>query len=279
MLKVINSLSEYNDLYNKYVGQRKLSGYTNFFVNKDKLTVYIVQHKIKYAVLEDVLFLFVDQDEFYKMYFLGLHDKVNRIPKADKSICCDIYEQHKNDTHIKYIHEIFQNNQFIIDEAYEQVRLSYGSLNKIVSKYLNKNIKKLKKENLVFSDVRLEDCFQVETLIKENMGIYNKLSIEDESLQNQIRNHNVVGVYDKDDLIAVYYFTEKAGRVIVKKNYRGKNLSVLLRMYFAIQSRWNNSSRVCYGWVGSSNISSKIAFERLFAVYTGKIKYRYIKKI
>lgn len=279
MLKLISSLSEYNDLYSKYVVQKKLSGYTNFFINKDNLTTYIVQQKIKYTVLDNVLFLFVDQDEFYKMYFFGFHDKIEKIPEVDKEICCDIYEQHKNDVRIRYIHEVLKNNKFVINKTYEQVRLSYGNLNKMVSKYLNKNIKKLQKENLVFSDVKAEDSSRVEFLIKDNMGIYNKLSIEDESLQNQIKNHNIVGIYDRDNLIAMYYFTEKASRAIVHKNYRGRNLSVLLRMYFANQGRWKNSSKICYDWVGLSNVSSKIAFERLFAVYTGKIKYRYIRVI
>ena len=119
----------------------------------------------------------------------------------------------------------------------------------------------------------------MERLIVDYMGKYNKLSIEDEDWQEQIRDNNVVGIYVADNLIAVYYFTEKASRIVVEKNYRGQNLSVYLRMHFASQIRWESSSKNQYDWAEADNIFTKITFAKLFAIYTGKTKYRYVKTI
>ena len=127
--------------------------------------------------------------------------------------------------------------------------------------------------------VSLNDKSEVERLIVDYMGKYNKLSIEDEDWQEQIRDNNVVGIYVADNLIAVYYFTEKASRIVVEKNYRGQNLSVYLRMHFASQIRWESSSKNQYDWAEADNISTKITFAKLFAIYTGKTKYRYVKTI
>ena len=148
-----------------------------------------------------------------------------------------------------------------------------------VSKYLEENKWKLYENNMRIGTVSLNDKSEVEQLIVDYMGKYNKLSIEDEDWQEQIRNNNVVGIYVADNLIAVYYFTEKASRIVVGKNYRGQNLSVYLRMYFASQIRWAISSKNQYDWAEANNISTKITFAKLFAIYTGKIKYRYVKTI
>ena len=145
--------------------------------------------------------------------------------------------------------------------------------------YEQQNNRKLYENNMRIGTVSLNDKSEVEQLIVDYMGKYNKLSIEDEDWQEQIRNNNVVGIYVADNLIAVYYFTEKASRIVVGKNYRGQNLSVYLRMYFASQIRWAISSKNQYDWAEANNISTKITFAKLFAIYTGKIKYRYVKTI
>lgn len=126
-------------------------------------------------------------------------------------------------------------------------------------------------------NISCDEKDKFEQLVINNMGKYNGLSIEDEIWEEQIKNSNVVGIYVLDKLIAAYYFTEKAGRIVVEKAYRGKNLSVLLRMYFAAQNRWKNSSKNHYDWVERNNMASKITFEKLCAVYTGKVKDRYVK--
>ena len=159
------------------------------------------------------------------------------------------------------------------------MRLSYGNLHTISFKYLEENKWKLYENNMRIGTVSLNDKSEMEQLIVDYMGKYNKLSIEDEDWQEQIRNNNVVGIYVADNLIAVYYFTEKASRIVVGKNYRGQNLSVYLRMYFASQIRWAISSKNQYDWAEANNISTKITFAKLFAIYTGKIKYRYVKTI
>lgn len=121
-----------------------------------------------------------------------------------------------------------------------------------------------------------DDKSAVEKLIADNIGEYNGFSVEDDDWGKQVKNENVVGLYHDEELIAVHYFTPKASRGIVANKYRGKNLSVLLRMYFASQKRWEDSTANQYDWVGVDNISSKKAFEKLLAIYTGKVKYRYI---
>ena len=130
---------------------------------------------------------------------------------------------------------------------------------------------------MYIKNLNYDDKDKFEQIVINNIGMYDGLSIEDELWEEQIKNNNVVGIYILDNLIAVYYFTEKASRIIVEKDYRGKNLSVLLRMYFAAQNRWKNSSKNHYDWVERNNMASKITFEKLCAVYTGKVKDRYVK--
>ena len=272
MLKTIKSLSEYEQLYNEYVTEGHVRGYLNYFISKKNISAYINEEKIKYAVVDGTLFLFADQGNYYKMYFWRLTAKTKSLPDADKEICCDIYEQQNNNFTVNVLHQLFIENNYECKQKYEQVRLSYGNLHTISFKYLEENKWKLYENNMRIGTVSLNDKSEVEQLIVDYMGKYNKLSIEDEDWQEQIRNNNVVGIYVADNLIAVYYFT-------VGKNYRGQNLSVYLRMYFASQIRWAISSKNQYDWAEANNISTKITFAKLFAIYTGKIKYRYVKTI
>lgn len=79
---------------------------------------------------------------------------------------------------------------------------SYGNLHTISFKYLEENKWKLYENNMRIGTVSLNDKSEVEQLIVDYMGKYNKLSIEDEDWQEQIRNNNVVGIYVADNLIA-----------------------------------------------------------------------------
>lgn len=279
MLKTVKSLSEYEQLYNQYVTEGHMRGYLNYFISKKNISTYINEEKIKYAVVDETLFLFADQGNYYKMYFWSLTAKTKILPDADKEICCDIYEQQNNNFTVNVLHQLFIGNNYVCKQKYDQVRLSYGHLHTISFKYLEDNRWKLTEFNMHIGTVGVNEKHKVEQLIINNMGKYNGLSIEDGNWEEQVKNNNVVGIYISKRLIAVYYFTEKASRIVVEKSYRGKNLSVYLRMYFASQSRWMNSSKNQYDWAEADNISTKIAFEKLFAIYTGKIKYRYVKTI
>ena len=278
MLKTINSLNEYQKLYNDYVISRKIRGATNFFVNKNIIPEYITERKVKYEVINGTLFILVDQGEFYRLYFCGLTNDVQKLPVADKDVCCDIYEQQKNDIHIAFIHTLLLSSGFICQQRYDQVRLFYGYLHKLSNKYLEKYSRKLSNAGMIMKTVSIDDKKSVEKLIADNMGKYDGLSIEDDDWSEQVKNANVVGLYVREKLIAVYYFSTKAGRIIVDSNYRGKNLSVLLRMYFASQKRWEWSTKNQYDWAEADNLPSKKTFEKLLAIYTGKMKYRYIYK-
>lgn len=279
MLKTINSLNEYEKLYNDYVICRNIRGYTNLFINQVNLPEYIAIGKVKYEIINNTLFIVIDEGDFYRLYFCGLTNYVKKIPSLKKDICCDVYEQKKSDANIKFVHDFLLQNGFKCQQKYEQVRLFYGFLNKISALYLEKNNKKLSKNSMTIKTVNISDKEYAEELIEKYMGKYNKLSIEDECWNEQVKNNNIVGVYVHEKLIAIYYYTSKAGRIIVDSNYRGKNLSVLLRMYFASQKRWENSTKNQYDWVGVDNISSKKAFAKLLAIYTGKIKYRYVNSL
>lgn len=276
MLKIINSLSEYEKLYREYVIRKKTSGFTNFYVSKSAVPEYIAHGKIQYDIMGDTLFFLVDQENFYRLYFCGLTNDIRRLPTADKKICCDIYEQRKNDAKSAFIHNLLLNNGFYCRQEYEQVRLCFGFLHNLSDRYLEKHIKKLSRASITMKTVSSGEKNAVEKLITDNIGEYNGFSIEDDDWDEQVKNENVVGLYHDERLIAVHYITPKATRVVVTSKYRGKNLSVLLRMYYASQKRWEDSTQKQYDWVGVDNISSKKAFDKLLAIYTGKVKYRYI---
>lgn len=276
MLKVLNSLSEYEKIYNDFVVNKRIRGVTNFFINKRCFPKYINEGKVRYEVIDNTLFILVDQGEYYRLYYFGMTSDVQDLPATDKDVCCDVYEQQKNDAHTAFLHKILVNNNYICKQEYEQVRLFYGFLHNLSSKYLEKYKKVLLKLNLTMRSVSIDDKAYVENLILNNMSKYDCLSIEDNDWEEQVNNDNVVGLYNDNKIIALYYFSTKAGRIIVDKEYRGKNLSVLLRMYFASQKRWENSTNNQYGWAEANNIPSKKTFEKLFAIYTGKVKYRYV---
>lgn len=193
MLKTIKSLSEYEQLYNEYVTEGHVRGYLNYFISKKNISAYINEEKIKYAVVDGTLFLFADQGNYYKMYFWRLTAKTKSLPDADKEICCDIYEQQNNNFTVNVLHQLFIENNYECKQKYEQVRLSYGNLHTISFKYLEENKWKLYENNMRIGTVSLNDKSEVEQLIVDYMGKYNKLSIEDEDWQEQIRNNNVVG--------------------------------------------------------------------------------------
>ncbi|WP_303167621.1 hypothetical protein [Phascolarctobacterium sp.] len=269
-------MSEYEKLYTDYVVNKKTRGSTNFFVNKNIISKYIYEGKVKCEVVDGALFILIDQGDFYRLYFCGLTNLVQRLPIMDKDVCCDIYEQQKNDTHIIFFHNLLLASGFVCQQKYEQVRLFYGYLHKLSVRYLEKYSKKLSNVGMVMRSVAIDDKKYVEELIADNMGKYNGFSIEDDDWDEQVKKGNVVGLYIYEKLIGVYYFTTKAGRIIVDSDYRGRNLSVILRMYFASQKRWEFSTTNQYDWAEADNISSKRTFEKLLAIYTGKIKYRYV---
>jgi hypothetical protein len=277
VLKVIDSLSEYENLYSRYVISKKVSAYTNLFINKRKLCSYIKDKRMKYDVVNDSLFLFVNEYCYYKLYFYGIGINFEKLPVVDKNVCCDVYLHKNNLLRSNCVKKLFINRGFVHEGRYEQVRLCYGKLYNEACKYLKDNSQKLIKHNMYIKNLNYDDKDKFEQIVINNIGMYDGLSIEDELWEEQIKNNNVVGIYILDNLIAVYYFTEKASRIIVEKDYRGKNLSVLLRMYFAAQNRWKNSSKNHYDWVERNNMASKITFEKLCAVYTGKVKDRYVK--
>lgn len=273
----MNSLSEYEKLYSKYIISKKINTYTNLFINKRKLCSYIKDKRIMYSIIDGSLFLFVNEYDYYKLYFYGININLKKLPAVDKNICCDVYLHKNNLLRADFFYKLFVNNSFMQIGRYEQVRLCYGKLYNEACKYLKDNSQKLIKHNMYIKNLNYDDKDKFEQIVINNIGMYDGLSIEDELWEEQIKNNNVVGIYILDNLIAVYYFTEKASRIIVEKDYRGKNLSVLLRMYFAAQNRWKNSSKNHYDWVERNNMASKITFEKLFAVYTGKVKDRYVK--
>lgn len=256
---------------------KKISAYTNLFINKGKICSYIKDKRIMYSIIDGSLFLFVNEYDYYKLYFYGININLKKLPAVDKNICCDVYLHKNNLLRADFFYKLFVNNSFMQIGRYEQVRLCYGKLYNEACKYLKDNSQKLIKHNMYIKNLNYDDKDKFEQIVINNIGMYDGLSIEDELWEEQIKNNNVVGIYILDNLIAVYYFTEKASRIIVEKDYRGKNLSVLLRMYFAAQNRWKNSSKNHYGWVERNNMASKITFEKLFAVYTGKVKDRYVK--
>lgn len=276
MQRTITSLNEYEKLYEDYVVRNRVRGYSNFFINKSNLPEYIALGKVKYEIIDGSLFIIVDEGCFYKLYFCGLTHNVDKLPIMDKPVCCDIYEQQEHDIHIEFIHDLLSKNGFRCQQKYEQVRLFYGLLHKASVGYLNKNKKKLSRFFITVNSLSIDDKDVVEDMIEKNMGKYNKLSIEDDVWDEQIKNNNIIGLFDCGNLIALYYYTPKASRIIVDKRYRGKNLSVLLRMYFASQKRWQCSTKNHYDWAEADNIPSKRTFEKLLAIYTGKVKYRYV---
>ncbi|WP_299448911.1 hypothetical protein [uncultured Phascolarctobacterium sp.] len=276
MLKIVKNLSEYEKLYTDYIIQKKIRGVTNFFINQNMIPQYIAEVKVKYEVIDNTLFMLIDQGEFYRLYFCGLTSDIGKLPIVDKDVCCDIYEQQKDDVHIAFIHNLLLSRGFVCQQRYDQVRVFYGYLHKLASRYLGKYSRKLSNDGMIMKTVSIDDKTYVEKLIADNMGKYDGLSIEDDDWNEQVKNDNVVGLYVHEKLIAVYYFSTKAGRIIVDSNYRGRNLSVFLRMYFASQKRWESSTKNQYGWAEADNLPSKKTFEKLLAIYTGKRKYRYI---
>ncbi len=281
-MKTIATLSEYEKLYADYVMYNRLKGATNFFIDTGAIFRYIAEGKVKYEIDGGVLFIFVDEGEFYRLYFCGLTNDTRRTPTADKDVCCDVYEQKKNDTHMEFVHNLLLSSGFICLQEYEQVRFCLGHLHKLSFGYLEKCRKMLSDANMTIGAVAIDERETVEKMIAEMFDRYDRLSIEDGDWEEQVKNGNVVGIYCNEKLIAAYYFAPKGGRIMVSGKYRGKNLSILLRMYFASQKRWEDSAANQHGWMRVGNFSSQKSLDLLFKearehpVYTGKVKLRYV---
>lgn len=134
-MKTIATISECEQLYTGHITHKGPKWVTNFFVNKGMLAQYIDEGKVKYEIVDGAPFIFVDQWNFYKLYFFGLTTAVRRVPTADKVVCCDIYEQRKNDTKRSFIHSLLLNSGFSCRQEYEQVRLCYGYLHGLSNRY------------------------------------------------------------------------------------------------------------------------------------------------
>ena len=279
MLSLVKSVEQYKLVYDKYIWGKQTKNRTNYFVDAKTVLRYVTDNRLKYTVMGQTLFLFVEQGEYYLMFFVGLSPWTARFPSVEKDICCDVFEgaivlePEKGE-----LHQFLEQNGFVCENKYEQVTFSYGKLHTRALDFITNKFWYLNERGLRVGVVRLEDKPEIERLIISQISKYDNIIINDEEWQTEINNENIVGIFDGDILVAFYYFSPKAGRILVKEEYRGHNLSVYLRMYFAAQARWKNSHQNQYDWVEDINLSSKRTFEKLGAVYTGKIKYRYIKR-
>ena len=165
MLKVLNSLSEYEKIYNDFVVNKRIRGVTNFFINKRCFPKYINEGKVRYEVIDNTLFILVDQGEYYRLYYFGMTSDVQDLPATDKDVCCDIYEQQKNDAHTAFLHKILVNNNYICKQEYEQVRLFYGFLHNLSSKYLEKYKKVFDSKLNILNEYEFNDIVTLDNVI------------------------------------------------------------------------------------------------------------------
>lgn len=279
MLCSIKSIEQYYAIYEKYVAGRNTKNYTNYFLDSAVLLKFVKSDKVKYSINGDALFLFIDRGDYYMMLFSGVSGDTYAIPSADKEISCDVFEMAESgNRNEKELNALFLKNGFICKHKYEQFRLSYGKLHKRAIEYVEQNYLAFQQMGLSVEPPKLKDKQEIEDLISSKISKYDKLDLSTDEWKSQVNNGNIICIYKDDILAAVYCFSHQAGRIVVKEQYQGKNLSTYLRMYFAAQPRWENSQENQYAWVEFGNLASKKALIKVDAINTGKLKYRYIKE-
>lgn len=280
-LKQISDLSRLVVLEKKYGAQFK-NMYNNAYLFPPLIDGSIATEKIWYEETEHGLVCYFDLGTHYRMVFsMDVRDEYTA-PNLDKKICCEFITPASRQEAVRdSFHLFLQRNGFGLTEEFQQQSLCLNGIYEKAAQTHESDMAKLRSLNMFAGAAQLSRVDELEAIIRDFISEYDTMDYTAEEWRRQIDAGNVVCLYRDQEIAAAYCFAPDGGRVVVKPQFRGLNLGLVLRKSLYFQDRWKTVKNHVHVWVHPDNISSTKSDSKLFGedavILTGKMKYRYIK--
>ena len=280
-LKQISDLSRLIALEKEHGAQFK-NIYNNAYLFSPFIDGSIATEKIWYEETKHGLVCYFDLGTHYRMVFsMDVRDAYT-VPNLDKKICCEfITPASRKEAVRESFHLFLERNGFVLTEKFQQELFCLRDAHqKAVLEHEN-DIEKLRGLDMFAGVAQFSRVDELEGMIRDFISEYDTMNYTAEEWRRQIDAGNVVCLYRDQEIAAVCCFAPDGRRIVVKPQYQGLNLGLVLGRSLHFQDRWENAKNHVHGWIRPNNVSSKKSFSKLFGedavVLTGKMKYRYIK--
>lgn len=250
----------------------------NLYLMNEWLRFPEAYRTISFFNTEDGMAAFKDEGDFYRVVFAASSGGYLQIPTLDKELCCDLVKIGGETVYEKTHEEQFlYNNGFSLIDCQEQLRFCCGSLHVQAMEKKESILRQLQEMHLQYVRAGIPELKEIRRLIRKEMGRYDAILLNDRALEVEAQKGNIVCLLGVDGIVAAYFCQPYSGWIVVSPDYRGKQLSKMLRLLFIAQKRWADSTENQYDWVSVDNEPSRRCLFSVGAVLTGKVKNRFLK--
>lgn len=260
-LNKINSLGDLDLFFQKYFLKHTL---TNNYVLAETYRQAINEEKLYYYETISNIFLLVEKESFYQLYFFinSLNEAVHLVTK--KPITMEIVYRGALNKPLDLI-GFWERNGFKEHLTRDNLSLTYGKINHIELNNPSFQLKYAETE---------KEAHLIRKLFEDSLDKYTGDLMSINEIKSFIEGKNIICAYINDQFCGALQFEVKIniiwlGHIATDLNYRGNGIANhLVRKYIEDNSRGDNSRYQL--WVINDNIAAKSLYTKFGFIYTNK---------
>lgn len=273
-MKKISNYFELIDILNSYKKDNNIA-YNNLPFNKRIFENAIDQDKVEYAINEHGLFLFVNENNYYNLFYLLKGDRFNNI-SLGKDILVNENHVLKDLSDDVTINTMLLNNGFELESINYQIEINLEKVSEKVAEEKAKNELFLQENGFVVIDANRDFPQEATFLWKK----YLKLT---DVPYDHYNDGNLIYLKKGDSVAAVGWYKNTGAisewrHLVVDEEYRGKNLGSIMN-YLWMERAMAGKAKKGIGWVEKNNKVSDAIHKKLGFYNNGKITIQYVKRV
>lgn len=231
-----------------------------------------------FAESEEGMLCFLDRGTHYQLVLSVLPKTGNCLPEMDKEVCCEFIEYSGGNLERAEPFQAFLRvNGFEQISVFQELRYCAGQLHSSAKAKLQNELAYLKRLGMSLEPARPESKEEIERLIFNEIGKYDRLSFGETEWLNQISRGNITAIYHEEELAAFDLFQPSGSRFVVKPSFRGMGLGHIVKIAFLAEERWEHSGQWQREWVAIGNTPSQKTMQKLGYSQTNRLRYRFIR--
>lgn len=260
-LNKINSFSDVDLFFQKYFLKNTL---TNNYVLAETYCEVINEGKLFYYETASNVFLLVEKDNFYQLYFFinSINENVHLV--TDKPITMEIVYRGAQNKPLDLI-RFWERNEFKEHLTRDNFSLTYGKFNQIE---LNKTSVQLKYAETT------EEAYLIKQLFEGSLDKYTGDLMSINEINTFINDKNIICAYIDNQFCGALQFEVKnniiwLGHIVTDLNCRGNGIANHLVKKYIQDNTIGDQSRYQL-WVINDNIAAKSLYTKFGFIYTNK---------
>lgn len=257
----INSFADLEIFFKNYFLKNTL---TNNYVLAEYYQQLINENKIFYVKTTNNIFLLVEKEEFYQLYFFinNLEETVQF--QSNKPITMEIVYRGANKKPLEII-EFWEKNGFKEHLTRDNLSLTFGNLKQFEIHNQTVQLKYADNEN---------EAQLIQTLFENSLDKYTGDLLSMSDVRKYVSNNNIICAYINQQFCGALQFEIKnnivwLGHIVTSIEYRGNGIANhLVKKYIEDNSLGANTRYQL--WVINDNIAAKSLYEKFGFVYTNK---------